>query len=180
MKASVLDGKVHGSYVHKIHDHPVVFVHAGFRPAFLNHLKLTQNMESAEEIVAYVNNALLESVRACGSDNYQCAFDDEVFQAGKDRGGARTSSTHNTPITTSSLDREMTPLPSNLITFAPKSIPQSEAFLCYFAPMCSHTDNAFTIIHTFAHDRYRWTILDRLQHHPRSCPGSELAAYDPK
>ena len=90
MKEGVLDGSIVGSYVHRIQDQPVLFVHAGFRPTFLTHLRQTLSDASAEGLAAHVNGLLKGVVSRCMDDTMEfvpCTFDDDVFEAGPDRGG---------------------------------------------------------------------------------------------
>lgn len=90
MKRGVLDGSVVGSFVHRIGDQPLLFVHAGFRPKFVDKLQRTLPDSSAEGIAGYVNGLLTDFVQKCTDESkffVPCEFPDEVFEAGPDRGG---------------------------------------------------------------------------------------------
>ena len=95
MKSSILDGRLIGSYLHHVNDLPLVFVHAGFRPEYLEHVASTADAKTAshksnlptapEYLVDHINKLVMASIRECRG--YSCLFEDEAFQAGSDRGG---------------------------------------------------------------------------------------------
>jgi hypothetical protein len=88
MKAEILSGDLLGAYVHRIRGKPLMFIHAGFRPKFLDQLKLQLQDSSPEGIAEYVNEALVRFTEACSSSAAaKCDYDDELFEAGPDRGG---------------------------------------------------------------------------------------------
>jgi hypothetical protein len=87
MKDGVLKGNVVGSHHLSIRDQDILFTHSGIRPDFFKYLKI-YDIENSIDIAAYINRKLTESIKACGDNNYQCQLDDEVFEAGKDRGGS--------------------------------------------------------------------------------------------
>lgn len=95
----IMTGLVVGAYVHRISDVPVMFVHAGFSPAYYNHLQSTSTTRkddkpllsspnpTPEELALYVNGVLNETTVGC--EHFPCykTYTDEVFGAGPDRGG---------------------------------------------------------------------------------------------
>jgi hypothetical protein len=88
MKTRILDGSVVSSYVHRLHGIPLMFVHAGFRPAYVHHLERGGvNVAEAEAVSEHTNLLLREAVENCGFSNYNCELDETVFSAGPDRGG---------------------------------------------------------------------------------------------
>ena len=92
MKRGVLDGSVVGSYVHRIHDQPILFIHAGFRPKFIDMLKASLKDSSPEGMATHVNDMLVGVIKQCHDESVtdefvNCAFDDDLFEAGPDRGG---------------------------------------------------------------------------------------------
>lgn len=90
MKDGIRSGKVLGSYFHSINDQNILFTHSGLRPDFIKYLNLNYNLNQPHEYASYINGKLLERVNECG-DSYKCQFNDEVFQAGRDRGGSGKS-----------------------------------------------------------------------------------------
>lgn len=78
----VSTGKVRGAYARG----PLLFTHAGFRPAMLALLD-PANRANAHSLAAYVNRSLIDAVRRCGGSP-PCTFDEPIFSAGPDRGGA--------------------------------------------------------------------------------------------
>ena len=95
MKRGVLDGSVVGSYVHRIHDQPILFIHAGFRPKFIDMLKTSLSDASPEGMASYVNEMMIGVIQQCHDENVTdefvtCTFDDDLFEAGPDRGGKGT------------------------------------------------------------------------------------------
>ena len=95
MKRGVLDGSVVGSYVHRIHDQPLLFIHAGFRPKFIDMLKSSLPDASPEGMASYVNEKLVSVIQQCYDESVteefiNCTFDDDLFEAGPDRGGKGT------------------------------------------------------------------------------------------
>jgi hypothetical protein len=90
MKRGVLDGTVVGSFVHRIGDQPLLFVHAGFRPKFVDQLQKTLSDPSPEGMARHVNDLLVKFVEKCTDETklfVPCEFHDDVFEAGPDRGG---------------------------------------------------------------------------------------------
>ena len=59
MKASIVDGRVAGSYVHYIMGQPVVFVHAGFRPEFLAHVAHSDTTRPAASLLQVCRDFLI-------------------------------------------------------------------------------------------------------------------------
>ena len=90
MKKGVVEGSVLGSFVHRIHDQPVVFVHAGYHPPFLEYLTGLLPNSSPEGIAEYVNELLVDYVKQCIDEHEEfvaCTFPNDVFESGPDRGG---------------------------------------------------------------------------------------------
>ena len=92
MKKSIIDGRVVGAYVHRIFDQPLMFIHAGFRPKYLDYLTriLSSENSSPENMASHINNLLIEQTRQCTTEDgefKECSYVDEAFEAGPDRGG---------------------------------------------------------------------------------------------
>jgi hypothetical protein len=88
MKQDILNGGLLGAYVHRLHGKPLFFVHAGFRPKYLERLKFMLQDSSPEGMAEYVNNMLVEYTAKCSpSALSKCDYADELFEAGPDRGG---------------------------------------------------------------------------------------------
>jgi hypothetical protein len=87
-----LGGQIQGSYVYSIQNTSILFSHSGFRTAFVDRLKNSLNIQSVDDISSHVNEQLKRRVKLCfdsSSRRKNCVFEEEVFQAGSDRGGRR-------------------------------------------------------------------------------------------
>lgn len=90
LKHALLDLKVRGAHVLRIHGMPLIFVHAGFRPAMVRfvqdeyYTRIGGNITTAEQLAKYVNLLVHEVAEKCKKF---CAFNGAVFDAGPDRGG---------------------------------------------------------------------------------------------
>ena len=82
----IASGAVKGSHLETINNVPVVFVHAGFGPDYLRHLK-SKEISSPERIVNDTASHLVRAVGACASFPCRSINSHEVFDAGPDRGG---------------------------------------------------------------------------------------------
>lgn len=60
---------------------------SGFRPEYLAYVKSTSSKETPEELSEHINSLIVSSIANC--PGYECIFEDEAFQAGKERGGRR-------------------------------------------------------------------------------------------
>ena len=66
MKKLLLDDKIRGAHTLRIHGMPLLFVHAGFRPAMVSYVqdayrqRTGENATSAEHLVKYVNGLVRE------------------------------------------------------------------------------------------------------------------------
>lgn len=87
MKRDIMNRKLHVSHVVRVHDVPILFTHAGLHADFMKHLHQTIGSMTAEDIAKYLNGVLLDSTTAC-IDHGDCEYEDQVFEAGRDRGGA--------------------------------------------------------------------------------------------
>ena len=82
----IANNKVLGAYVHTLNRIPLLFVHAGFSPAFLAYLKKNKLSDANPyQLANYTNNELKKTLAACRA--YPCKLDGELFEAGPDRGG---------------------------------------------------------------------------------------------
>ena len=100
---SILDGSIQGAYHYTFPNtnQSLLFSHSGFRNRFLTYLK-QYNIHTSSDIAQYVNNQTINRLIMCmqsnsnnsgGSGNKSlrkryCQFEEEVFQAGHDRGGS--------------------------------------------------------------------------------------------
>lgn len=89
MKSDILKGQLIGAYTLSINGFPILFTHAGIRPAFFEYLKKGADTSSPivtpEEIVKYINEKLVADTLKC--QNKWCKFEDELYDAGPDRYG---------------------------------------------------------------------------------------------
>jgi hypothetical protein len=85
IRDEVLSDAVLGSFLLNLNNVPVLFTHAGIRPTFSAYLS-EKNISKPEQIDAYINMMLKGSLESC--TRQPCALEDEVFEAGRDRGGA--------------------------------------------------------------------------------------------
>ena len=105
----IASGDVVGAYVHRLHDVPLLFSHAGFSKPFYDYLKrqiaptsLTDSIAgllsskpkgledklTPEQIMNYTNDLLRKVVGQCST--FPCRMNEdryELFEAGRDRGG---------------------------------------------------------------------------------------------
>lgn len=94
---AVLSGLIQAAYTHTIHNNTLLFSHSGFRTKFLEYMKSTHTITSATEISTFVNKQTIRRVTLCQEGKASrtkgvhkgCDFQEEVFQAGADRGGIR-------------------------------------------------------------------------------------------
>jgi len=94
---AVLSGLIQATYAHTLRNNTLLFSHSGFRTLFLDHLKRTHNLISATAISTFVNEQTVRRVTLCQQKKASrtagvhkgCDFQEEVFQAGADRGGIR-------------------------------------------------------------------------------------------
>lgn len=84
MREDVLSGRVVAAHMEEVHSVPVLFTHAGVRPLFFAYLR-ERGVQDAAAIAAYMNEALVASMRACA--RFPCELSDELYEAGRDRGG---------------------------------------------------------------------------------------------
>jgi hypothetical protein len=85
----ILSGKMVAAKVIRHRNNiPIMFVHAGFNNNFLNYLYNTVLEDhSPESIAQYTNRILRDTTARC--PHFPCnQFNDEVFEAGPDRGGS--------------------------------------------------------------------------------------------
>lgn len=96
---AVLSGLIQATYAHPLRNQTLLFSHSGFRSLFLEHLKRTQSLTSASSISKFVNEQTVRRVTLCRQRKASqtagvhkgCDFQEEVFQAGADRGGISKS-----------------------------------------------------------------------------------------
>jgi hypothetical protein len=87
MRDSIAKGLVKIAHLHRIRGYPVLFVHAGYREEYLKLLSSKNGIDSVDKIVEYSNNILIESLSKCDLNKPFNCYEDELFQAGRDRGG---------------------------------------------------------------------------------------------
>lgn len=87
MKRRILNKSIVGSYITRINNIPILFTHAGLRPEFIQYLQLQISIDEPENISTYINDLVMEETKLCRKRNQFCEFEDELFQAGKERGG---------------------------------------------------------------------------------------------
>ena len=103
----ILDGSIQGAYHYTFPNtnQSLLFSHSGFRNKFLTYLK-QYNIHTSSDIAQYVNNQTINRLKKCMHNNRSnrgssgsssgskslrsrnCQFEEEVFQAGHDRGGS--------------------------------------------------------------------------------------------
>eukprot|EP01035_Chromulina_nebulosa_P019534 gene19534-25432_t len=83
-----LQGSYHlkSSYTIRLNNIPIIFTHGGLRTDFIKYLTFNYAITAPEDISEYINDALKENTASCKSS--RCNYDDEVFEAGRDRGGS--------------------------------------------------------------------------------------------
>eukprot|EP01031_Cornospumella_fuschlensis_P025996 gene25996-31391_t len=82
----IVSGAVRGAYLHTINTTPIIFVHAGFSPAYLQYLR-KQDIQTPPQLVNHTHNQLVQAIKRC--DGFPCrTIKGEVFDAGPDRGGS--------------------------------------------------------------------------------------------
>ena len=110
LREDILNDRVVGSYSHSINNETIFFSHSGFRQDYFNYLskkkyfdplisKSSPSYSTAELgniLTQHVNSQLKDNVLKCMNKqikqnkdilNFQCPFNEEIFQAGEDRGG---------------------------------------------------------------------------------------------
>ena len=87
LKAGILDGRQQAAFVLSLGDVDILFIHAGLRPEMLEYLQTKLGNSSAPAIAEHMNSILQEHTRGCPGFGRRCPYDDEIFQAGPDRGG---------------------------------------------------------------------------------------------
>jgi Calcineurin-like phosphoesterase len=109
MKNSIQEGEIRGAFAHRVKGLPLLFVHAGLRPAMtsliLRNIEsrgVTSNSDSSsmhQRLVDYINNKVLQVLSQCldtsGTSESsptgpkKCRFGDPLFAAGPERGDQR-------------------------------------------------------------------------------------------
>ena len=87
MKRQILSGELRAAHVVRVHNEPVLFVHAGFRAKYLAYLQQRSVDITPEGLAEYLNKQLVNKITRCRAANSACQFDDEAFEAGPERGG---------------------------------------------------------------------------------------------
>ena len=105
LKEGIREGRILGSFAARIMAMPILFTHAGFRPAMIDFIRRqhrTRNNEiedlQPEDLSQYVNSVVKEMTtpEACshvkrqgdiGKEWTHCSYRHELFEAGPDRGG---------------------------------------------------------------------------------------------
>ena len=73
MISDLQTGDLLGAYVHKIHDIPILFIHAGIGPNFYKYMKKQIPTDfSVDSIAKYVNSAVRGNAQKC--TKYPCSF----------------------------------------------------------------------------------------------------------
>ena len=85
MRQDILTKKLILGFTHRIANIPFLFTHAGFHNNFIKYLQFVIGSFSSDDIVSYMNGILIDKTASCASES--CAYADEIFEAGKDRGG---------------------------------------------------------------------------------------------
>jgi hypothetical protein len=89
IKKGILDSSILGSYLERMNDVPVIFVHAGFRPQMVDWIREEYKSGSTptpEDLSSIVNEQLRLAVSACGNQ-VACPMRSPLFGAGPERGG---------------------------------------------------------------------------------------------
>ena len=87
LKQAILKGQQQAAYVYTIGDMNILFVHAGLRPEMMLYLEKKLSNISADAIADHMNHVLIDHTMRCPGFGKRCAYDDEIFEAGPDRGG---------------------------------------------------------------------------------------------
>ena len=87
LKQAILEDRQHAAYVHTVGEMSILFIHAGLRPEMMSYLQQKLSNSSADAIADHMNSVLVEHTFRCPGFGKRCAFDDEIFEAGPDRGG---------------------------------------------------------------------------------------------
>ena len=113
LKSGIMNIEILGAYAHWVNGLPLLFVHAGLRPAMLKtiveglvsasmerdkgHTSMHSNGVRGESLLAsvadidaiasYINERLRNTVDRCSSNSAKCRFRDPLFLAGPERGG---------------------------------------------------------------------------------------------
>lgn len=85
MKSSILEGTLLVAYSTYYNGIPLLITHAGLRNEMINYI----NMTDVDLLSKYINNKLLEVIQKCKDEMSKCSFKDEIFQAGRERGGSK-------------------------------------------------------------------------------------------
>jgi hypothetical protein len=104
MKAGILKGDIRGAFAHRVRGLPLLFVHAGLRPAMTSLIiksieKSTgatiqvNSTDSHQRLVDYINNKVANVLALCPDTSpanmtnlKRCKFGDWLFMAGPERG----------------------------------------------------------------------------------------------
>ncbi len=87
MKKQILNGQLVAAYAVQVHNESLLFVHAGFREAYLSHLEDKAVDTTTQGLANHLNSLLVSSTRRCKKADQACAYADEAFEAGPERGG---------------------------------------------------------------------------------------------
>ena len=93
VSTDIAEGTLQAAYVHTRYEVPILFTHAGVRPAYYEHMRKklhpTDSTElSAHEVAASANAELKQYAEKCNG-YYPCSEPkSHFFEAGPDRGGA--------------------------------------------------------------------------------------------
>ncbi len=87
LKQAILEDRQHAAYVHKIGNMSILFIHAGLRPDMMSYFDRKLDNVSADSIAHHMNQVLIDHTTRCPGFGKRCAYDDEIFEAGPDRGG---------------------------------------------------------------------------------------------
>ena len=87
LKAGIIDGRQHAAFVLPMGEVDILFIHAGIRPKMMDHLGKKLGNSSATAIAMHMNLKLQEHTAQCPGFGRRCPYDDEIFEAGPDRGG---------------------------------------------------------------------------------------------
>lgn len=87
-KEAIMDNRLVGAYPLSFgnDNEPLLFVHAGLKSGFLNHMSRFVDSLDAHSIANYINSEIKSVVSQCRSK--YCRLNGELFEAGPDRGGA--------------------------------------------------------------------------------------------
>ena len=98
----ILDGSIQGAYQYTFPNttQSLLFSHSGFRNKFLAYMQ-QYDIYNSSEIAQYVNTQVINHLKMCMNTKNKsfrkrhCQFEEEVFQAGHDRGGSSKQSVHS-------------------------------------------------------------------------------------